>query len=127
MEQQVLDALNSLVGRPDKIQTQPTSHTTSTELENLQHQLDTVMEQQPIDEDVAKNLTLAIAAAQYDSLGSAEYETHRLRRLFSNASPMKSLDADLLRAAVSAIQKESDGTVSVRLKNNQLLKRSTAT
>jgi hypothetical protein len=85
--------------------------------------LDDVLERQPIDEDAARKLTLAIAAAQYDAIESEEYETERLCRRFAKADPMESLDADLLRSTVSAIQICGNGEIRIRLKNNQIIGR----
>jgi hypothetical protein len=95
----------------------------SAEVDSLQKRLDTILEQQPIDENAARELIFAIAVAQYDAIGSEEYETQRLRRVFTSASPMTELDANLLRSTVSAIQVNSNGEISVRLKNGQIVER----
>jgi hypothetical protein len=76
-----------------------------------------------MDEDAAKTLTMSIAAAQYDAIGSDEYETERMRRIFKNTATMTKLDADLLRATVFSIQVYSNGDISVRLKNGQTVER----
>ena len=60
----------------------------------MQRELDSVMEQQPIDEGAAQKLILAIAAAQYSAINPNQYETIRLRRLFSKHEPMTELDAE---------------------------------
>ena len=79
---------------------------------------------QPIDEDAAQRLILSIAAAQYSAIGSGEYETARLQRVFSQCQPATELDAEMLRSTVSAIQIYSDGSLDIRLKNNQIIGRS---
>lgn len=84
----------------------------------------TVMEQQPIDEDAAQTLILAIAAAQYSAINPNQYETIRLRRLFSKHELMTELDAELLQSSVSAILCYRDGTMDIRLKNHQMIGRS---
>lgn len=48
----------------------------------LRSALDHELEQQPINEDAAKHLAMELASAQYEEIGSQEYETERLRRLF---------------------------------------------
>lgn len=48
----------------------------------LRSALDHELEQQPINEDAAKRLAMELASAQYEEIGSQEYETERLRRLF---------------------------------------------
>lgn len=121
MERQVLDLLNGLIVSPEQLQLPATAPPDrSTEL-NLQRELDRVMECQPIDEDAAKALILSIAAAQYSAIDSREYETVRLRRVFSGRQPMTALDAELLQSSVSAIHCHNDGSLNIKLKNGQVI------
>ena len=121
MERQVLDLLNSLIISPEQLRLPATAPPDrSTEL-NLQRELDRVMECQPIDEDAAKALILSIAAAQYSAIDSREYETVRLRRVFSGRQLMTALDAELLQSSVSAIHCHNDGSLNIKLKNGQVI------
>lgn len=122
VERQVLGLLNTLIRNPERIVPPKTS--VQANEPQLQRELDTVMACQPINEDSAQKLILAIAATQYSAIGSDEYESTRLRRLFAQHQPMTELDAELLRSTVSAIQVYGDGTLDVRLKNNQTIGRS---
>lgn len=81
------------------------------------------MEQQPIDEDSAKVLILRLAAEQYAALGNEEYETNRLRRLFSAFECVAELNADLLKSTVSEVLVTRQN-VKLRLKNGQIIERS---
>lgn len=120
MERQVVDLLNSLILRPDKIVAipqEPDAHA----CEAIQSQLDSVMLVQPIDEEKAKDLILQLASAQYDAISPTEYETERLKRLFTGAELMNELDAELLKSAISSIQISGSGTMRLRLKNHQIL------
>lgn len=120
-EQQVLNLLNSLIRNPDLIKLPcAVSPITSDKLQ-LQRELDAVMGCQPIDEDAAQNLILDIAAAQYSVIGSEEYETARLQRVFTQCQPMTQLDAELLQSTISAIFIPSNGTLVIRLRNNQVI------
>ena len=119
-EMQVMSLLNSVIGRPDKIRQIPREDTYSTN-ETIQNQLDAVMLVQPIDEEKAKELILQLASGRYDAINSGEYETQRLQRIFESAVPMNELNAELLQKTVSGIKIAGNGTVSLRLKNNQTL------
>ena len=121
MERQVLDLLNSLIVLPEQLRLPATAPPDRSAERTLQRELDKVMERQPIDEDAAKALILSIAAAQYEAVGSSEYETVRLRRVFSGRQPMTALDAGLLQSAVSVIHCHSDGTLNIQLKNGQVI------
>lgn len=120
MEQQVLSLLNSVIGRPEKIYL-IANETAQDAGDAIQSQLDAVMMVQPIDVEKAKALILQRASAQYDAIGSEEYETQRLRHILGNAKQMTELNAKLLQSSVSFIQVSGNGTVSLRLKNKQIL------
>ena len=123
-EQQVLNLLNSLIRNPDLIKLPYAVSPIVSDESQLQDELNTAMGYQPIDEDAAQRLILSIAAAQYSAIGSGEYETARLQRVFSQCQPVTELDAEMLRSTVSAIQIYSAGSLDIRLKNNQIIGRS---
>ena len=85
--------------------------------------MDNALEQQPIDEDNAKALILQLAAEQYAALGNEEYETNRLRHLFSAFECVAELNADLLKSTVSEVLVTRQN-VKLRLKNGQIIERS---
>ena len=121
VEQSVTDLLNSLANCPERIQHQrspaPATHS------KTQEALDNALEQQPIDEDSAKVLILRLAAEQYAALRNDEYETNRLRRLFSAFECVAELNADLLKNTVSEVL-VTHQNVKLRLKNGQIIERS---
>lgn len=67
-------------------------------------------------------MLLQLAAAQYDAIGSTEYETVRLRRLLTGRKPMTELDSGVLQSAVSKIV-ITNKCVTVTLKNGQTIER----
>ncbi len=118
VEQQVTALLNSLLQTPALIE-QPL-RCQSRNASSAQTELDEILEQQPIDEEYAKSVILKIAAEQYEALGNEEYETVRLRRLFTTAEKMT---AELLRCAVAEVE-VVQCQVRLRLKNGQVIERS---
>ena len=122
VEQTVLHLLNLLITEPQQIiapQPMPSSLNRVSELRSaLEHEL----EQQPINEDATKRLAMEMASAQYEEINSQEYETERLRRLFQRQAPMRSLDAELLQAAVNRIHVHGN-KIKIQLKNGQILER----
>ena len=120
-EQQVLNLLNRLIRNPDLIKLPCVVSPIPSDESQLQDELNTVMGCQPIDEDAAQKLILDIAAAQYSVIGNEEYETARLQRVFAQCQPMTQLDAELLQSTISAIFIPSNGTLVIRLRNNQVI------
>lgn len=123
MEREVLNFLNRLIQNPSYIKTPDIGPTDSSNIQELQSELDAVMGCQPIDEDVAHKLIQAITAAQYSAIGSCEYETIRLQQIFTRWQPITELDAELLQVSVAAIHVHSDGSLRIKLKNNQVIER----
>ena len=122
MEQQVLDLLNSMAGRPETVCTPP-RQADSDPCHARKAQLDKLIGIQPINEDQAHSLIFQLAAARYDMIGSADYETERLKRIFAAAAPMETLDAALLKSTVSAIHILENGAIRLELKNHQMIVR----
>lgn len=114
--------LQSTIGRPEKLQIQPVQVANDSCVEFKAH-LDKILAIQPVDEDSARDLVFKLASARYDQIGSAEYETERLKRIFAAAEPMETLDAELLKNTVAAIHIQENGAICLELKNHQMIAR----
>ncbi|MDE6899421.1 MAG: recombinase family protein [Lawsonibacter sp.] len=124
--QVVLQLLNNLIADQEQICTPETPKADTMQINNLSRALKQELERQPVNEDAAKNLALELASARYTGIGDQEYETVRLRRLFGEyTTPMQELDAALLRSAVSAVRMRRC-SISILLKNGQIVERSRA-
>lgn len=120
VEREVMGLLSRLIQNPDLIRQPQIQH--SNGIRTTQAELDTALEQQPIDEDNAKMLILKLATERYDSLGDEEYETVRLRHLFTKAGQDKEADAELIKSGVSKISFTGQ-EVKLILKNGQVIQR----
>lgn len=117
VEAQVRNILNRLIRCPEEVTCGKTMKD-SQEVRNLRRELETLLQDPPVDEGRAKELTFKIAAIQLKGIGLEEYETERLRRLFRRWPPMQELGAELLRESVRKITYSRD-KITVLLKNNQ--------
>ena len=118
IEQQVTHILGRLAEQPERImQPEQTSKPTHT---NTQAELDDILNTQPLDEDAARSLICKLAQEQYDTIGNKEYETERLRRLFTAFECTAELNAELLQSAVSAVLVTRQA-VRLQLKNGQII------
>lgn len=118
IEQQVTHLLGRLVEQPERI-TQPTETPAPTHT-NTQAELDEVLNTQPLDEDAARSMICRLAQEQYDTIGNEEYETERLRRLFTAFECTAELNAELLQSTVSAVL-VTQQAVRLQLKNGQII------
>lgn len=117
IERSVISLLNGLIEAPDRIKWSPNKPMSMTK---AQAELDALLDQQTIDEGRAKRLIFQTASEQYEAIGNQEYETQRLRRLFTNAEKSNELDAELLRSTVAEVL-VTPQLVKLRLKNGQTI------
>lgn len=118
IEQQVIHLLDRLAEQPERIaqpEKQPTQIHSTTQAE-----LDDILNTQLIDEDAARSLICKLAQEQYDAIGNEEYETERLRRLFTAFECTAGLNAELLQSTVSAVLVTRQA-VRLQLKNGQII------
>lgn len=118
IEQQVMHLLSRLAEQPERI-TQPEKQSAPI-YSTTQAKLDDVLNTQPLDEDTARSLICKLAREQYDAIGNEEYETERLRRLFTAFECTAELNAELLQGTVSAVL-VTQQAVRLQLKNGQII------
>ncbi len=122
LEQTVLHMFNLLIAEPQQITASQMPPSNPIRIAELQSALDHELEQRPVNEEAAKRLAVELASAQYEGIGSQQYETERLRRLFQQKAPMQTLDAGLLQPAVRKIVVQGK-KIKIQLKNGQTLER----
>ena len=122
VESQVLSLLNGLAASPEQIKPQPQTVNRGEQAE-MERRFSAALTTSPVDENNAKELALRLAGMQYSAIGSSEYESQRLRHLFTAAAPMAEIDAELLKSTVSQIYIKK-GQASLLLKNGQIIERS---
>lgn len=117
---QVLKLMNDLVENPEQI-AMPYNMPSANEDASLRRDLDQILTTFPLDEERAKILSMQYATALYEAAGNEEYETDRLRRIFSSLGHIENLDGPLLRSCVAKISVHKNGAVNLILKNNQVI------
>ena len=118
IEQQVMHLLSRLAEQPERI-TQPETASVP-QHSTTQADLDSILNTQPLDEEAARKLIFQLAQEQHDAIGNEEYETARLRRLFTAFECTAELNAELLQSAVSAVLVTRQA-VRLQLKNGQII------
>ena len=118
IEQQVTHLLGRLAEQPDHI-TQPETASVP-QHSTTRADLDSILNTQPLDEEAARSLIFRLAQEQYDTIGNKEYETERLRRLFTAFECTAELNAELLQSTVSAVL-VTQQAVRLQLKNGQII------
>ena len=125
IERQVLHLLNDLVEHPELVQSPPEPPHGNAKYTLSRKKLDDALAQQPIDEVLTRKLIKELASAEYDSVGSAEYETERIQRFLLKEEPAEELNGAIIQKCVAKIIVSSKRIASLRLKNGQIIERST--
>lgn len=123
IEHEVLYLLNTLAGKPERLEAPKGQKRPDTGLEILQLELNDMMEKLPVDEKQAREKLIEVTVAMYEAIDPREYETHRMKKVFGNEQRRSELDAYLISQSIIAVTAESTGKVRVRLKNDQILER----
>ena len=122
VESQVLSLLNSLAASPEQIKPQPQTVNRGEQAE-MERRFSAALTTSPVDENNAKELALRLAGMQYNTIGGSEYESQRLRHLFTGAAPMAEINVELLKNTVAQVYVKK-GQASLLLKNGQIIERS---
>ena len=123
LEHEVLYLLNTLAGKPERIEAPKGRQRPNTGLEILQSELNEMIEKLPVDEKQAREKLIEVAMARYEAIDPREYETQRMKRLFCKVLPCTEFDAHLIDQSISEVTVDSKGKVRIRLKNDQMLER----
>lgn len=123
IEHEVLYLMNTLANNPERIETPQIQMKHDPQVEKLQVELETIMNDFPADEKRVVEILQQIAAAMYEEIDPREYETARMRTVFQKEKPRAELDADLIASNISAVLVDGNGKVRIKLKNEQIVER----
>ncbi len=121
--QGIQHSLNSLTCKPQIVRATAEQAPQSLDTMRIQNELDRLINDLSRDEAQAKSLIMELAAARYALLGNSEYETERIRHLLAEAASTDELDIDLFGKTVEKVIVASDGSVTLKLKNGQIIER----
>lgn len=116
--------LSALCESPDLVKFTPAGDAEEQHIADLRDSFAQELDKPDFRESTARSQAIALTAAQFDAMGSEDYETMRIQRLLSQAEPRDSLNTVLLRQITSAILLRSNGAVGLKLKNGQIFERS---
>ena len=123
IEHEVLYLLNTLAGKTDRIQVPRSPGRAIDGLQELQKEFSSLMELFPVDEKQARKKLMEVTVAMYEAIDPREYETQRLKKIFSSVTPQEELDAHLIDQSITAVMVDGMGKVRIRLKNDQIIER----
>ena len=120
IEDQVRSILNRLAADPEAIQSPEVPLIETAEAKTLQWKLAEMLSMAPVDEDAARKIAMDLAVERLNAIGPEEYETKRLRQLYSKLESQTELNAGLLHASIRRITIQNRRAIA-ELKNGQII------
>lgn len=120
IEGQILGILNSLIADPEIIRSPEIPPIETAEANTLQQKLTESLSTAPVDEEAARKIAMNLAVEKLNEIGPEDYETERLRRLFSKSDSQSELDVGLLHTTIRRITIQNHRAIA-ELKNGQIL------
>ena len=119
------ELLRELCSHPDVVVIPDSENKERNTILAAENELAHALEAAEFDESAVRAKALSLAAARFNSIGSEDYETMQIQHLLAGAEPSAELDTALLRQITSAILISPTGEVRLKLKNKQIVERST--
>lgn len=119
----ITDLLNEIISNQEFIQYSKaeTSSEPSIEIMRMENDIERLIEQPDFDKDKLQNLILKCAEKKYSYDKSTRHITDRLKADFEKSSPLSAFSMDLFEKTVSAVLIDKQGSVSIKLKNGNII------
>jgi len=119
------ELINMLCEQPDLVQIVETPKIPERiHLNKQESEFTAAINNTAFDEDRARQAAFSLASARLDALGSEDYETCRIRHALIQTEKAEDLNDALLKSIAVSVLIHPEGTVSLKLKNNQIIGRS---
>lgn len=125
LEHEITEILNLLISTPKiteykgtDIQAEP-----SLEIIRMENEIERQFESIDFDKNEIQNMILQCATKKYDAYKGVRHITERLIADFEQSSPLSSFNTGLFDRTVSAVVIDKDKKVSLKLKNNKIIRK----
>ena len=114
--------LNTVIVNPELVQVSAEpEHKTSVKVRKIENEIARTLDTLDYDKDLLRQRMLECVSLKYADIDSAPYTAHRLKATLADAEPLSAFSLSLFKRAVQEIHLEKEGTVSIRLINDQMV------
>ena len=113
--------LNRAIVNPGLVQIPAKDESTSVQTLKAENEIARTLDTLDYDKNTLRKKMLECASLRYADIDSAPYIAHRLKAVFANAELLSTFSLPLFKRAVQEIHLEKEGTVSIRLINDQMV------
>ena len=112
--------LNRVIVNPELVQIPVESaHEPSAQVRKTENEIARTLDTLDYDKGTLRKKMIECVSLKYADIDSAPYTAHRLKAVLANAEPLSAFSLPLFKRTVQAIHLEKDGTVSIKLMNDQ--------
>lgn len=114
--------LNRLIVNPESVQipVEPV-HEPSVQVFKAENEIARMLDTLNYDKNTLRKKMMDCVSLKYADIDSAPYIAHRLKATLADAEPLSAFSLPLFKRAVREIHLGKDGTVSIKLINNQMI------
>ena len=115
--------LNSLIADPCRVQIEAQQSEVPLELRKVENEIGRLLDAADFDKNALVKNMLERALLKYQSIDSKPYISLRLKAAFERSGLLSDFSKELFERTVKSILLDADGTVSIRLINDQIIGR----
>ena len=116
--------LNRLVVNPELVQiSAEPGHEPSVQVLKAENEIARMLDTLDYDKNALRKKMMECVSLKYADIDSAPYTAHRLKAALADAEPLSIFSLSLFKRTVQAIHLEKDGTVSIKLMNDQTVRK----
>lgn len=125
LEQRITEVLNLLISNYNFTEYEETDISVEPSLEicKTENEIERLLESIDFDKTEIQNMILQCAAKKYDAYKGVRHITDRLKADFEKSSPLSAFNAELFDITVSVVVIDKDKKVSLKLKNNKIIRK----
>lgn len=125
LQSYITETLNKVISNQEliKYSEEEIESESSLEIMRIENEIDRLLEQADYNKDEIQNLILECATKKYSADNSNCHITDRLKADFEKSSPLSAFSMELFEKTVSAVFINKRGSVSIMLKNGNIIER----
>lgn len=125
LEHEITEILNLLISNPKFTEYEETDIQAEPSLEiiKMENEIEQQLESIDFNKNEIQNMILQCATKKYDAYKGVRHITDRLKADFEKSSPLSAFNAELFDRTVSTVEFDKDEKVSLKLKNNKIIRK----
>lgn len=118
---EITELLNILIERPDLVAIEPVNRNPNERIISINKDIENLLDASNVNRELLRTKIMELVSVKYDGISSIPYIARQLKADLEKASPLLTFSADLCNRIVQSVYIRTDGTLSLKLINGQLI------